>query len=151
MGYVIDKDNGYAAVLAALAKKPKVTLGIHSGASKGYPNGTTVLDVAGWNHDGTERIPPRPFLDNWIAKAKESGKIMQQIVAGMKPVLQGKMDVKTALDRLGLVWVGEIQQGIADRVPPPNAPSTIKKKGSDVPLIDTGQLRSAITHKVTGA
>lgn len=32
---------------------------------------------------------------------------------------------------------------------PPNAPSTIRGKGSDKPLIDTGQLRRSITYSVT--
>ena len=31
---------------------------------------------------------------------------------------------------------------------PPNKPSTIKRKGSDMPLIDTGKLRASITYVV---
>ena len=31
---------------------------------------------------------------------------------------------------------------------PPNRPSTIKKKGKNAPLVDTGELRSSITHWV---
>ena len=31
---------------------------------------------------------------------------------------------------------------------PPNSPRTIAKKGSDVPLIDTGELRKSITHVI---
>ena len=30
----------------------------------------------------------------------------------------------------------------------PNAPSTIRKKGSDKPLIDTGQLRQGVSYKI---
>ncbi|RLI81339.1 hypothetical protein DRP04_06355 [Archaeoglobales archaeon] len=41
-----------------------------------------------------------------------------------------------------------IQQGRQDW--PPLKPSTIKRKGSDKPLIDTGKLLNSITHKVEG-
>lgn len=34
---------------------------------------------------------------------------------------------------------------------PANHPFTVKQKGSSTPLIDTGELMSQITHKMTGA
>ena len=30
----------------------------------------------------------------------------------------------------------------------PNAPNTIKQKGSSQPLIDTGRMRNSVSHKV---
>jgi hypothetical protein len=41
-----------------------------------------------------------------------------------------------------------MQQRIADRIDPPNAASTIKRKGSSVPLIDEGILRTSILGQV---
>ena len=53
-----------------------------------------------------------------------------------------------ALSVLGMALVGDVQQRIRNRIPPPNAPYTIARKGSDVPLIDTGRLRQSIDFVV---
>lgn len=45
---------------------------------------------------------------------------------------------------IGTYVVGRIQARISDGIAPPNAPSTIARKGSSTPLIDTGRLRQAI-------
>ena len=44
---------------------------------------------------------------------------------------------------IGAAAVGIIQKEIVDGQWTPNAPSTIKKKGSDRPLIDTGHMRQS--------
>lgn len=54
-------------------------------------------------------------------------------------------------EKVGLVAEEVIQESFETRgwgVWPKNAPLTIALKGSDAPLIDTGQLRRAITSKV---
>ena len=43
---------------------------------------------------------------------------------------------------------GAMKLKFTDGTLTPNAPSTIKKKGSSRPLIDTGQLRQSISNKV---
>lgn len=55
---------------------------------------------------------------------------------------------KIALNRLGIFFTGKVQQKIRNLKTPPNALSTIRKKKSSNPLIDTGQLRQSITHEV---
>lgn len=71
-------------------------------------------------------------------------------VEATKVVIEKKYNLRVALDRFGLWAVGEIQQRIADGIPPPNAQSTVDRKGSSTPLIETGQLRASIKHKVSG-
>ena len=68
-------------------------------------------------------------------------------------VLQGKMTTEEALKRLGVRRQAEVQKRISDRIDPELAPATIEKKtvdgkAGDVPLIDSGQLRTGITHQV---
>jgi hypothetical protein len=52
------------------------------------------------------------------------------------------------LNKLGILAQGDIQQEITDLRDPPNAPATIKAKGSSNPLIDTGEMRSKVTWQV---
>lgn len=144
----IDTDRGYKKLVDRLKKigKAEVTVGIHADeGGAGYPNGTTVLDVGIFNEFGTSRIPPRSFIRAWFDEAQEEGhRKLKELVA---KVPQGE-SVDKALEKFGLWAVGQVQARIASNIPPPNAPSTVAKKGSSTTLIDTGQLRSSITYKV---
>ena len=50
------------------------------------------------------------------------------------------------LETIGVIAVGKVQQYMTDLRTPPNAHSTIAKKGSSNPLIDTGAMRQSVTH-----
>ena len=52
------------------------------------------------------------------------------------------------LKLIGLEQEAETKKTLTDLRTPPNAPSTIKAKGSSNPLIDTGELRSKISSTV---
>lgn len=145
-----DIDKGQKALLERVtkAKSGVVDVGIFSdkgseAAKKG--KGVTVLDVATFNEFGLG-VPERSFLRGYVDENEARIKGMIKVLA--LAVEQGKFTKQQALDRLGLQIVGEIQKRIASSIPPPNAPSTIAKKGSSTTLVDTGQLRSSITHKV---
>lgn len=49
--------------------------------------------------------------------------------------------------------LGELENKVVEKIdsniPPPNAPSTIKKKKSSHTLIDTGEARKHVTHQLT--
>ena len=97
-------------------------------------------EVAAWNHFGTDKIPARPFLDVAIVKNKRA------VSAAAEEVLAGGGSVSLAVDAMGAMAAGKVQQYIGDTfIPPPNSPKTIERKGSSHPLIDTGQLRQSIT------
>jgi len=94
-------------------------------------------------------IPERSFLRATFDQktdniAKTAKKLQNQVIAG-------KLDTKKALETLGLYIKGLIQRRISSGIPPPLKPATIKRKGSSKPLIDTGQLRASIDHKVKNA
>ena len=54
--------------------------------------------------------------------------------------------MERALLKIEKAVVDEINSG----VPPPNAPSTIKRKKSSKTLIDSGKMRQHVDHKITG-
>lgn len=144
-----DKDKGYKKRVRQLkaAGKGSVTVGIHSSdGGNAEANGATVLEVAIWNEFGTSRIPSRSFLRAWFDLNQEKAKREWQVL--MKSVAKGQRTLEEALEVFGLRVVGEIQARIAAGIQPANAESTIARKGSDKPLIDTGVLRSSITHAV---
>jgi hypothetical protein len=154
---VKDIDHGYKArvdLLSKLARDPvDVVIGIlaRTGASS-EPGGRTVLEVATWQEFGTvdqngqTRIPARSFIRQWFDENRDEG--MKRLTELLRRVAAGKLSAQQAYDQFGLWAVGSVQQRIAQNIPPPLAESTVKRKGSSVALIDTGQLRSSVAHEV---
>ena len=58
------------------------------------------------------------------------------------------MDPHQALEILGNKAEGDMKATIGRGHFVPNAPNTIKQKGSSQPLIDTGRMRNSVSHKV---
>lgn len=88
-------------------------------------------------------IPARPWLEPGVASAT------QEIIATIRDGVAAGLAPDDTLEKVGLVAVGAVKQYMTALKSPPNAKSTIKKKGSDNPLIDKGHMRASVTHKVT--
>lgn len=100
---------------------------------------------------GTEdgHIPERAALRKaLIAGRDELAGIYRRVVHG---VFTGKLTARQALGLLGLRAKTLVQRTIIAGVDPPNAPSTIKRKGSSKPLIDHGQLYRSIDYELVNA
>ncbi len=125
-----------------------VAVGVHgdAGAHKdeqGHATTTTVAEVYWWNEFGTSRIPERPTLRPTFAKEKVKYiQILGKITA--RVMNEENYNLRQAMGRLGEVAQQDLQAAIVALKSPPNAPSTIEKKKSDNPLVDTGQLVSSI-------
>lgn len=155
-----DTDRGLKALLARIAgaKKAAITVGVHAaegGAThlegtasntSGQGGALSVAEIATIHEFGTGKIPQRSFIRAWADESKASN--AQTLKAVAEGIVQGKFTLAQGLDRMGLRFVGEIQARIAKGIPPELAPETIARKGSSKPLINTGQLRSSIRHKV---
>lgn len=150
-GRFVSVDKGEAALVARLAEAAKgktLTVGVHEeDGSAGTASGLSVAEVATINEFGLG-VPARPSITAW---ADENGeKVKGDFRKLGEALVQGKIrSVDQGLDAIGLKSVGEIQAKISGGIEPANAPSTIAKKGSSTPLIDKGQFRSSIRHKVT--
>lgn len=53
-----------------------------------------------------------------------------------------------SLKQIGVFGVGLVQEKIESGSYEPNAPSTIRKKKSDKPLIDTGRMRQSVKYVI---
>lgn len=135
-------------------KNSSVKVGVLSNAGKNDDN-VDIVDYATWNENGVAskkggwKIPPRPFIKGWANNAKKD-KLIQLLSDLFSMVLLGKLDSMTALKRLGKYGKSSIQSYIRRGGFTPNAPSTIRKKKSTVPLIDSGTLRKAIDFEIVG-
>ena len=67
----------------------------------------------------------------------------------LKLLAQGRTTAEGILKAIGVFQKGLIQEKIKSGDFEPNAPSTIAKKGSDKPLIDTGTMRQSVNFAVT--
>lgn len=103
-------------------------------ATQTYPDGTSLPMVAAINEYGapSRGQPPRPFFRNMIAKHKSEWP--EAMAAALR---MNDYDAAKALGLVGEAIKGQLQQSIRDFTDPPNAPSTIRAKGHDHPLIDT--------------
>lgn len=87
-------------------------------------------------------IPPRPFMRETIASHSHGwGKLLGTALE------VANFNVKVALGVTGRAIADQMRDTIS-RISPPNAPSTVKKKGFNTPLVDTGRLRNSIQHEV---
>jgi hypothetical protein len=128
-------------IIGQLGTDPTVRIGVVDDAS--YPDGTPVTTAAIANEYGTATIPPRPAVRVMIDEKQEgwTEQAKQLLVAN------GYYTHET-LDQMGAVIAGDMTEAIKQGYPPPNAPSTIKKKGFDHPLTDTGQLANSVSWEV---
>jgi hypothetical protein len=119
------------------------------------PPGITVAELAAIHEFGLG-VPERPFLRTYFDQ--NIGRIQRSLLNLMSTAIQKAIstgrpiedkDRKRILDRIGLLMQSEIQAKLAkgDLALTPLAQATIDKKGSSTPLIDTGQLRSAISYE----
>lgn len=147
---VKDIDHGYKNIRKMadkLRKNPYVEVGVlGSEALAKDEEGVTVVEYATYNEFGTSTIPERSFIRSTIDERRN--RLFGKAFILQSEVLAGKMQVSQALRLLGELVKGSIQQKITNLRTPPNAPSTVKAKGSSNPLIDTGRLNSSISYEV---
>ena len=122
-----------------------VQVGFFSSARYDDKKNTPVAAVAAWNEFGTKTIPERPFFRQALSAVVPD--VEQILKNGIDPQ---KMVVDPQLaDVIGLRVATEVQESITRLKEPKNAPSTIARKGSSNPLIDTGHMRNSATWRVT--
>jgi len=103
-----------------------------------------VAQVAFWNEYGTRTAPPRPFFRTTISTQSNS---WGDKLALLLPATN--FDGRKALSLLGQSMRDDIENAIAQWSAPGNAPLTIKKKGFDKPLVDTGVMQRQVDYVVS--
>lgn len=132
-----------SAMARQLSKPETVRVGFLEGAT--YPDGTPVALVAAVNEYGapSRGIPPRPFFRNMIADKSADwpealGKTLQAT----------GLDQTKALELMGQGVAAQLRDSIIATDTPPLAQSTIDKKGSSKPLVDSGHMLNSIDYEV---
>lgn len=149
---VRDDDRGYRDLVWRVFQlnAPKISVGVHEedGAEQREDSDLRVIDIAQIHEFGLG-VPERSFIRAWFdanePKAKEA------LTRLLNEVVLGKLSANAAIEQFALWCVGGIQQRMANGIPPPLSPITIDRKGSSVPLINTGQLRSSISYEIQDA
>lgn len=108
--------------------------------------GLSIPEIAASNEFGDGKIPPRPFMSTSFDENR--ARLMKVISSQIIRIETGQRKAQFALDVIGLSLVTMIQTKIDQIVTPPNSPLTIQLKGSSKPLIDFGQMRQSVRHKV---
>jgi len=93
-------------------------------------------------------IPPRNVLKAGLEE-KETKKQMNQLIRKgmMKALLSGPEAAQPYYEKAGMIGVAAVKEQFG-KIPPPNAPSTVRKKGFNSPLIETGSLMNSISYEV---
>jgi len=134
------KLQAYLNDLASKATAGYVKVGFLEGAK--YADGTPVAQVAFWNEFGTTRAPARPFMRNTIAKdSPQWGGEMARILKATK------YNGQTTLSLMGERVKDQFSKAVTDW-PGDNAPSTVKKKGFNHGLIDSGFMQRSVDKEV---
>lgn len=120
----------------------------------GFPQGKTEADgtptalIAAVHEFGSpERgIPERSFLRSGMRENQD--KYVRLNKVNLVRILRGQLTVEQALSQLGEMAKGDVQQKIRSGDFAPLKQSTIDRKGSSKPLIDSGQMVQSVTYEL---
>ena len=117
-------------------QRGKIEVGFFEGEK--YPDGKSVAEVAAFNEFGGGKTPPRPFMRTLVRNHR---KIWRKI---LRDELAKNEDAHISLATLAKYMVEDMKDYIKIWTYPPNAPSTIAKKGFNDPLVDTGRMMNSV-------
>jgi hypothetical protein len=132
----------------------------HQAEEKTTAEVMTNVVLAAIHEFGTEHVPERSFIRSTFDKNREEYLgIMRKLVPA---IYEGKTSAQHVLNIIGMKMKWDMKNAILEGsgIPPPLAPSTIKKKqkkgrwrktpakDAPRPLVDTGRLVAAIDHAV---
>lgn len=114
--------------VAKASNAKQLSVGFFEGET--YADGTPIAAVAAWNEFGTPTIPPRPFMRQTVKDGQSDwGKLAETALK------HSNLDAAQALEICGRMVQGQVQDQVKDWSDPPNAASTVAKKGFNNPLI----------------
>lgn len=131
------------------------------GSAQASDSTITVSELAAIHEFGLGRVPERSFIRSYFDLASQeligmASKLMAQAIANVAKtgVPMSEATQHAILSKLGMYASGKIKERIGKgEIEPELDPKTIAKKtrngkAGNIPLIDTGQLRSSITYEV---
>lgn len=132
----IDKSGNFAA--GTLDEE-----GNRIGASQFVKASRSNYDTVHHVDEYTVTIPARPYFRGMIEKNKgEWGPALGKIIKA------ADYDSRVALGRLGKMVEEQLQDSIREFSDPPNAKSTVAKKGFDDPLVESSHMLNSVDSEV---
>lgn len=110
-----------------------------------YSDGMPVAQVAIYNEFGTATSPMRPFMRPVLHTQKQT--IVENLRHHYIMALKNNENTAKVLSLIGEDVKWRIQSQILATNTPPNAPSTIKAKGFNRPLYDTGFMLNSVSYQ----
>lgn len=144
-------DKGYNAWIKRLRKGAEtvVAVGVQNPeAAEAHPNSDlTVGELAAVHEFGSGLVPSRSFVRSTFDDNRS--KYEQALKKSGREILKNRLtNVEGPLLRVGEVAKKDMVRKIEAGIPPALSAATAAKKGSDLPLVDTGTLIDSITAKV---
>jgi hypothetical protein len=139
---IIDRDLGWAKTLReieALARRGFVSIEV------GFVDEKNAAKAA-YNEFGTRDIPERPFMRT--AFDQNLKKYHQMARRHMSNVAMGLQPMRTFEKAIGEEMRDDIVKSIQSWAVPPNATETVREKGRNDPLVDTGAMQRAVVVQV---
>lgn len=109
-----------------------------------YDGGKSVAEVARYNEFYVP-LPARPFMRPAVFEHKAD--LVNLLHRQYRQAIRDNQDTMIVLERFGEYVKGLIQQQIINTNEPPNAPSTIKRKGFNAPLRDTHLMLNSVRYQ----
>ena len=148
----IVRDNrlkGFRKRLKAMQKGATATVGVQGiKADEVYGEGTPVVVVAAVHEFGSEdgTIPQRSYLrSTYDANIQRYRRIISK---GMEKASKGQGTELSTMFQAGETYRADVIKAIKAGIPPDLKDATKARKGSTLPLVDTGILVAAITSVV---
>lgn len=123
-----------------------VNIGFQHGKASEKKTGADICDVAAFNEFGTENMPSRPFLRDSVYDNEDM--ITNFLQAQVVEIIRNGKTAEQVLNEIGVFQKSLVQDTIEEGHFEPNALSTIRRKGSDHPLIDTGTMKNSVNYVI---
>lgn len=143
--WLLRPDAGRETVLCGTEEARRVRDPSASSRTRPMRMGPSLAEIAVINELGSSDTPARPFMRQSFENHEAE---LQAACDRANAILSNGGTAEQALNQLGVFCRGLVQEEIVEGGFAPNAESTIKKKGSDQPLIDTGYMRQSVNYVV---
>lgn len=122
----------------------EVQVGFQAGEAQ-YENGADLCEIAAYNEYGGSDRPARPFMRQSFENHEAE---LQAACDAVNKTIASGGTAEAALKKLGVIAKGLVQDEIVNGGFEPNAESTIARKGSATPLIDSGFMRQSVNFYI---
>lgn len=146
---MLSKSSKWKGIVKKLKALGVARMSVTAGPTGGRGSGDlTNAEVAAFHEYGTSRIPARPFIAPAFRDNQVKYRNMLAIAAKKTIGRQASFDFFLRL--IGAQMAADQKNYVTQGppIPPPNAPSTIKAKGSSRTLVDTGAMVNSITYRI---